>query len=586
MSQITARINLSAKTFPFVSANWGQTVLVPQYDTNFNRQVQSTEDLDHDVGIPQVYYMHNVMPHAQGFQSIGYKQVIDAPVAPNNTFSYQRELRDNVGNYAKLGICTDGSWYVWEDGFGWLKKRTSAHPLAQVYVAYVSGISYIWSQGEGGFIYDWTAKTFSTFTITALTNVNVVGITQSYGYLLVWTSAIPPSIINGTVNAGDLFITNTFVGPTTGSVDLVGATVSNANLPAGTIITGVTGSVISISQPATGTSAGTAFNVGARPGGIFWSSTLDPTDFTPSLITGAGGGEVEGAQGTIVVCVPHTKGIIVYTENNAVAGIFSNNARFPFVFQPIIGSGGVSDPSLVTFDADSSAHYAYTTTGLQLVGLNTASTVVPEVTDFVSGKIFEDFDTSTNTFSLSVLSSTMKKHVQLVASRYLVISYGIAALTHALVIDLVTQRIGKLRIDHVDCFEIAPEVSRVTEVARECISFLQSNGVVKVVDFNEYSALSNGCLILGKYQFVRARLLVLDGITIENIPVQSNFSLEVMTSLEGKSVSFITSPYLASRNDTQHKYLSRLEGTNHSLLLKGGFHLESGILIFSLGGKR
>ena len=73
MAQITYRANLSAKSFPFISDNWGRTVIVPQYDNTFNRELSSQEDSDRDVGIPQAYYMHNVMPTAQGFQSVGWR---------------------------------------------------------------------------------------------------------------------------------------------------------------------------------------------------------------------------------------------------------------------------------------------------------------------------------------------------------------------------------------------------------------------------------------------------------------------------------------------------------------------------------
>ena len=78
MGQITYRANLSAKAFPFISDNWGRTVITAGPDNTFNRQVSSAEDLDRDAGIPQIYYCHNVMPFAQGFQSVSYLDVIPA----------------------------------------------------------------------------------------------------------------------------------------------------------------------------------------------------------------------------------------------------------------------------------------------------------------------------------------------------------------------------------------------------------------------------------------------------------------------------------------------------------------------------
>lgn len=76
MAQITYRANLSAKSFPFLSENFGRSVMVGQYDNNFVRQVVSPEDQDKDIGIPQLYYCHNVMPASSGFQSVGYTGIL------------------------------------------------------------------------------------------------------------------------------------------------------------------------------------------------------------------------------------------------------------------------------------------------------------------------------------------------------------------------------------------------------------------------------------------------------------------------------------------------------------------------------
>lgn len=78
------------------------------------------------------------------------------------------------------------------------------------------------------------------------------------------------------------------------------------------------------------------------PKAIAWSSLIDPTDFTPSLVTGAGGGAVQGAKGDIVCCVSHTIGLVIYTNQNAVAAPTSGNARYPFNFRELVASGGIA----------------------------------------------------------------------------------------------------------------------------------------------------------------------------------------------------------------------------------------------------
>lgn len=586
MSQITARINLDARVFPFVSQNWGRTVMVPtSADNNFNRQVQSTQDSDHDVGIPQAFYMHNCMPHAQGFQSVAYTGIVLAATGAEITFKYVRELKDNIGNYALLGICGDGKWYVRETSGVWTLVFTSSYPTLPVYSTYVNGITYVFQKNSGPQVYSWLTHTFTGVNFLGIDPSIIDGITSSFGYMVAWAA------VNGgyTVN---LIANNTTklsgYNPFTAPFPRVGDLVSGTFIPVGTTVTAVDplNGFLYISVAATGTGITTMIKQ-ASPGAVYWSSTINELDFVPSLITGAGGGQVQGAQGLVTLCMPHTSGFIVYTTKNAVGAAYSGNARYPFNFNAIVGSGGVTDFTLVTQEGDTGNHYAYTTNGLQLISIGSATTVLTDVTDFISGKLFEDFDDIAKTFSLTRLSNTMVKKITIVSARYLVLSYGILSLTHALVYDLVTQRFGKLRTNHVFCFEVAPNVTNViTDLPRQAIGFLQQDGTVTVLDFDVYNPASSGTLILGKYQYVRARNLILDNFWLENIYNAATFSCTVMTSLDGKVISSLDIPYLQLNASGQSMYNVRSEGLNISLLLQGQFHIESGVLAFNPGAKR
>ena len=506
MSQITYRANLSAKVFPFISDNWGRTVIQAGPDNTFNRQVSSAEDLDRDAGIPQIYYCHNVMPFAQGFQSVGYLEVAPSSIY-STTFSFIFLLRDNLDNKAYLGVDASGAFYI-NTGGTWVSKITVLGAAGKlITTAYVQGTTYIYVSNIGCYKYDFGTGVFIAVTLTSLDPTQVLGIFGAVGYLL-------------------------------------------------------------------------TFNIAT----VAWSSTIDPTDFTPSLVTGAGSGSVEGARGGIIFVIPHLLGFIVYTSANAVAGIYSGNARFPFNFREIVGSGGTTDISLVANDAGSSSHYAYTTSGLQLVSTSYTSTTNPEITDFISGKLFEDFNTTTNTFSQTVLTSTMKKAVSVISERYLVVSYGITELTHALVYDIVQKRYGKLKITHVASFEYELTNPGVTEIPKQAIGFMQKDGRIVTVDFNVYSN-ATGVMVCGKYQYVRSRLLQLDSVILEDIITDENFTLKVWAALDGK-VNVETTPTLLSSAGKQQIYGCRAEGVNISLLFKGQFKVESLVLAFNVTGRR
>lgn len=577
MAQITYRANLSAKSFPFLSQNWGRTVIVPQYDNTFSRQLSSTEDVDKDVGIPQIFYCHNVMPHQQGFQSVGYQTLITG--VPAASFSSVYLIRDALDNKTYLGVTTDGKFYTLVSGL-WVYKAT--YPVGTVTVAYVNGVTYIYIANYGCVQYNFSSGTFGAITLTALDVTNVSGITSSAGYLIAWSGPRTGTSLTFTSTAGSNFLTGV-----SGAGLAIGMSVTGPGVPAGSVITYIpvifTG--IQISQNATSSGINT-FSFGAQAAAVAWSSTIDPTDFTPSLVTGAGGGSIEAARGAITCCVSHLQGFIIYTSNNAVVAAFSGNPRYPFNFREIVGSGGLSTINNVTYDANTTNHYAYTTSGLQLVSTTQTQTILPEVTDFISGRLIEDYDEVIDTFSSTVISTPLRKAMTLVADRYLVISYGNGSLTHALVHDLIDRRWGKLKIPHVQCFEYSIPSAALIEIPRQSMAFLQSDGTIKVVDLSVNSATSNGVIALGKYQYVRQRLLQLDEIHVENVPGEPAFSIYDNVALDGKNSSKNT-PYLYKADGLYRRYLCRAAtGINHSLVMKGAFSLVSLELTFHVHGKR
>ncbi len=577
MAQFTYRANLSAKAFPFLSSNWGRTVIVPQYDNTFNRQVTSEADADADAGIPQIFYCHNVMPTQQGFQSVGYIQVLGSAFV--NNFITLDLLRDSGDSKVYLATTSDGRFYI-NDGTGWVYKAT--YPAGKLLtLAYVSGVTYIYIENYGCIKYDFVTEAFVSVTLTSLETSEVKGITGAVGYLIAWSTPL-----DGVSRTFDQTIDDPVLLGTDTSGIRINQPVSGTGIAEGSYVIAIDPGVsITLSSPALNTLVGNTLTFLAVDNGIAWSSAIDPTDFTPSRVTGAGGGSVEGARGAITLCVAHTLGFIVYTTNNAVAAIYSNNATYPFNFREILSSGGLASRDLVAYDANTGNHYAYTTSGLQLVGVSQTQTIMPDVTDFIAGKLFEDFDETTNTFVQTIVSGTMAKKLNVIADRYLVISYGVTSLTHAIVYDISQRRWGKLKIPHVTTIEYQLPNAGITEIPRQSLALMDATGVLKVVDFSAYTSSSNGVIALGKYQFVRARLLQVDTITVDNVMDQNNFSCVLMTALDGKNMTNSTPTALYSSGLTK-TYGTRAIGINHSLVFKGNFQLNSLVLQFNVDAKR
>lgn len=597
MSQVTSRINLGAKIFPFLAQSAGRSVIVPQYDNNFNRQTYSPEDQDKDIGIPQVYYMHNCMPTAAGIQSIAFIQAL-AGVGGEQHFDDVQEILDDHGNFALLGIETTGNWYIYEVGHDttWRLLTTSAHPANLVTSAYCSGTTYIWQKATGCQTYNFTTHALVSQILTGLDVNNTTGIASSFGYLLGWTTASP---VGGTCVC-DITNASNYIKYDSGTIPNIGDVLTGTGIPANCHIlafhitlAGILSFVMD--QNCTATNTNVTVTIGSEfPGGVFWSSTIDCTDFVPSLITGAGGGQVQGARGPINFVFSHIKGILVYCQDNIVAGPYSANSRFPFAFQAIVGSGGVANVNLVTQEDNTNQHYAYTDSGLQIVTMLGSQAVIPEITDFYNATLFEDFNDSSLTFSVSESPSAMGRRIRSVANRYLCFSYNIdqtvATFTHCIIYDQISKRWGKIKLNHVQILDLnLSDFFPGLDLVHSTIGLLQKDGTIQYVNTDPAASTSNGTLILGKYQFVRARNLILDTIDLETIFHSNKFFLTIFTSLSGKENSFLTTPYTDSTLIDvagSIKYLSRVEGVNHSLCCQGQFTLNSGVITFHLGAKR
>lgn len=507
MPQQTYRANLTAAEFPFLSELQGRNIIIPSIDQNFSRQGNSPKNKDRDVGIPQAYYMHNMMPTDAGLTSVGYQQVANSPADTDSTFQDIFTLRDPTEQVAYFNNTSSGRNYVLPSlGVGWL-RTTDKTPNGFVTTAHVNGQTYICFAKVGIFKYNFTTNVLDAVVTAGLNQANVLGIFASSGYMLAWT-------------------TNTVV----------------------------------------------------------WSSTIDPTDFVPSLVTGAGGGAVQDIKAEITVGLPNNGGFTVYTKRNAVAGTYTGNARFPFSYKEVIGAGGLAAPYLSAYDGNSTNHISYTTAGIQEISNNNSQSLFPQLTDFLAGAQFEDYDDNTKEFTVLDLMAPMKKKLTQIGNRYVVFSYGVSQLTHAVVYDVALARWGKLKFTHVDCFEYFYPSSDVVDTPRRNIGFVQADGKITVAILSYSNTGSNGTLMLGKYQLDRASYLQLQEIHLESVKADNTLDVKVLSTIDGTNTVQETIPVLSSSVGLYRRYNLRANGMNHSIIFNGAFHANSLELTFDDDG--
>lgn len=340
---------------------------------------------------------------------------------------------------------------------------------------------------------------------------------------------------------------------------------------------------------------------------VHWSSLLDNTDFTPNIQTGAGEAIPQDMKGIARAIVPISGGFIIYTTKNAIVALYTNNAQAPFVFREISNAGGVSTPEQISLEASLGFQYAWTTHGLQKINVSTAEVLSNAAMDFLAGRIWEEFNLTTNTLTVQRLNVDLRVKIGYISGRFLVISYGKPSesipqvYTHALVYDLGLKRWGKLRVDHVDCFAFPyPNLPGIiTETpAKQSVGFLKNTGQIDLLVMDYRERQDQGVLLLGRYQLARQRMITFQTLELEGEHQAFPASVYLLVSADGKTNG---SPALmkelsvgAGRKVVKYGApipsasgaAASRTGVNFSTLIVGTFELSTAIFTTTRHGNR
>lgn len=534
MAQVPYRANLSSKSFPLLPSKMARTVIVPYYDQNFNRQIASRADADKDVGIAQAYYMRNVLPTEEGFTAVAYKT--------RSTITSSYKNFDQIVTIGDEAI--DGYVYATND-LNTPAGKVRIYSIPHKYVVDVSPlINFVLEINNGAIV------------------------------------PISVATVNGRMflNAGDNSTT---------------IYEFNSDL---TTLTSVALTVTGYTGRFRGILSSYGYLVAYTADTIFWSSPGNPTDFVPSLATGAGQERIQQARGPIIRCEAITAGFIVYCRDNIILARYSGNSRFPFTFVEIYNSAGIVSYKDVATEANAAQQFAFTSAGLvQIVG-ERAELVFPDLTSFFAANTIEESsDGLTFTKTTGV---TFYRRLSFVHKRFLIVSYGTSTqqylnsagtfpvYSHALVYDTVLQRWGKLAVDHVAIYsaELYTQTgidtlltdTQYNVFSNARIGLMTPESVLKEVSLDPAHSPS-GLLVLGKYQLSRTRLTQLDGIEIENIDIASPPLVKVAYSLDGRNTLQYL-PTLELNQGNLSVYKASIVGMNHSIIINGAFNLNTVLL--------
>jgi hypothetical protein len=506
-------------------ADAGRTVIVPQYDQNFDRRVDPAGE-QKDAGIPQAIYMENVIPTVNGFQSVGWDARYPMP-----------EPSTGVGN-----ATARFAWVV-DDAIIVLRTGTSG------------GYHDVLSTGFG-INWRYHAGATPTYTIPFLPSI---------------------ATARGTHYLSD-------------NTDLFSFTVDSTTKQV--TLTNVTGSVsgLTVSSIRNICSSFNYLIALHDDGTIYWSSTTTPTDFTASLVTGAGS-ETLGVDIGARFLVEHPAGFLIFGPKGVVFAQYTGNSRYPWKFTPVANAGGYTFPYQAWGNKSSVATYCIDDGNrVRIITDGSAQLVAPEISSFLERKTYHDvFDYTTNLFSPS--DPFNLKKITYVLDRYLIVSIieaNTAQNAYAFVYDTLLQRYGKIKQHH---YFVVANATTVT-----LLGLYDWNNIPKeypyTLGFDVYNAdyIFNGVLLLGKFQFVRDRFLQLEEINIESVKDVSsggtqNFSLLLFPSFDGKNFS---SPITLTPTITNSLIQAKTHKTakSHSIMLKGAFEVNTLELHFRVAGER
>jgi hypothetical protein len=335
---------------------------------------------------------------------------------------------------------------------------------------------------------------------------------------------------------------------------------------------------------------------------VFWSSTLDPLDFQPSLSNGASSSKLTFVRGAIVAVLPIHNGFVIYTTRNAISAYWSGDLQAPWVFREIPGASGITSTEHVSHDSNYGAHFAWTNSGFMQISKESGIISFPEITDFLTCGRLEDYIDDVNPtgkgtpeFAGRIMASEtqlrfnsggenlaiwkyttpLKLKLAFIGSRYICISYGMNdLLTHILVYDLALKRWGKLRIKHVDVFEYHDPAEEIASTVKHSFGVLQEDGTILTVDFAHDVASTDSILLFGRIQHSRSSMTTMLSASFDGV-IYKTTKARFMPSFDGATSLPDYYPVCVIHNNNTLKVAGRLTAKNFMLKLANSFSISN-----------
>lgn len=162
--------DLTSREFPFNFQELSSTIVLNQ-GSEISRGTPnrfSGAQAEQQMGIPQGYYMENVVPISRGFASVSYSQVIPPIPGLVGTVIRSYELRGDAAGLALLAITATNQYVYDAYTLQWYDITITSNSYSEIYVANVKEECYIFVTGDRLYRYDFGSRTLIPVTPTAL----------------------------------------------------------------------------------------------------------------------------------------------------------------------------------------------------------------------------------------------------------------------------------------------------------------------------------------------------------------------------------------------------------------------------------
>ena len=543
MSQNSLRSNLSAARFPFLSTKMGRSIILAQYDENYDRTVQfSSEDVS-GKGIPQVYYMHNVVPTVEGFQSVAFKQLVPGVVNVTD-FNQAIPVRDSNDN-TMLFSPGLGENYVYTAVLNAWQSTDAFAPGAvknttNISYVYLQGAHYICIAGQGVYQYDPVTNHMVAVTFIGVTMAAIFGITTSSGYMIAYD------------------LTTSYWSSVANPLDFTPSLVTGAG--SGTPLD-AKGNIVTAKQISGGFVMYTTANAVSAQ---YTGNVRFPFIFKE--VVGSGGVQDSNQVSYLSNYATHyaitSSGVQQITRDQAVP-VFDDVSDF------------IS--TLVYEDFDSSTR-VFTETKL--------STPVATKLVLISDRyLCFSYGLGVNNYSYALVHDlALKRWGKLKFPHVAAFEYNWPNLFGTTTFTGLTGR-SFAALWGTSFTELSTK--GVTAPApRSSFAFMQANGAVWQVDMEDMIAAPDSVFIIGKYQQSRNRLFTLHSVNVDNLYTANPWKVFSLYSLDGKNnLPPVDGSLLGDNNNTVDCGF-RLTGINASIGIIGTFNLNTITINFTKHGQR